>query len=694
MKISSPTMPRVQIGAVGEEILHGTAVADPYRWLEDGTSPDVQTWVARQHSLARHHLDAFDGRGALAQRLSRLFYLDSLSPPHRAGDRLFYKRYHADKEMAVLYWSDADGAAERVLIDPNTLPAGGTTSLGAWVPSYDGKTLAFALHENGADEATLHLMDVASGTVSSVDRIEDARYASPSWTPEGDGFYYTWLPADPTIAEDQRPGFAEVRFHAVGTDPSHDPVVRERTGNPETFHGARLSRDGHWLIACVSTFSRDDVYYRDLRSAESPWLTLVEGIEANFFVQAWEDRFVVVTNHDAPRWRVLNADPTRPGSDWEEIVAEDPEAVLRGATLVGGRLVLTYVRDAAGTIEIRRLDGVAERRIALPSIGSVSSVEGSPDHDEAYFEFSSFLHPPEVYRLSAETGEVNVWSKVPRPVDPSPFTLEQVRYPSKDGTLIPLFLVHRRDMALDGATPFLLTGYGGFGVSMEPAFDPTLFPWLEAGGAIAVASVRGGGEYGEEWHRAGAREHKQNTFDDFIAAGEYLISGGYTAPRRLAIQGGSNGGLLVGAALTQRPELFAAAVCADPLLDMVRYHLFGAGRTWISEYGSPEDADAFAWLYAYSPYHRVREGTCYPPVLFASSGSDDRVDPLHARKMAAALQDAGDGETPALLRIEAHAGHGGADRVRSAVETWTDIYAFLFATLGMSLSGANSTRPL
>jgi prolyl oligopeptidase len=669
------------------EVLHGTAVADPYRWLEDGASPGVQAWVARQHALARGYLDAFEGRGVLAQRLDRLFSLDSVSPPHRAGDRLFFRRHHADREQAVLCWGEAGGGDERVLIDPNALSAGGTVSLGAWVPSYDGRTLAFALHENGADRATLHVMDVASGTLSPVDRIEDARYASPSWTPEGDGFYYTWLPSDPSIPEDQLPGFAEIRFHAVGCDPSRDPVVRERTGNPETFHSVQLSRDGHWLVASVSTFSGDDVYYRDLRSPGSPWLTLVQGIEANFFVQAWVDRFVVVTNLDAPRGRVLRVDPACPGAcpgDWEEIVAEDPEAVLRGATLAGGHLVLTYVRNAVGTIEVRSLDGAVVHTIALPSIGRVSGVVGAADQDEAYVEFSSFLHPPEVYRFSVETGEASVWSKVPRPVDPSPFTLEQVRYPSKDGTLIPMFLVHRTDIARDGATPFLLTGYGGFGVSMEPVFDPTLYPWLEAGGTIAVASVRGGGEYGEEWHRAGARCHKQNSFDDFIAGAEYLVAEGYTAPRRLAIQGGSNGGLLVGAALTQRPELFAAVVCADPLLDMLRYHRFGAGRTWISEYGSPEDADAFEWLYAYSPYHRVRPGTRYPPVLFVSSDSDDRVDPLHARKMAAALQDAGGGRTPVLLRIEANAGHGGADKVSSAVETWTDIYAFLFATLGVS----------
>ncbi len=675
-----PATPRADV----EEVLHGTVVVDPYRWLEDGTSSDVQAWVAEQHAFARRHLDAFGGRGALAARLSRLFYLDAVSPPYRAGDRLFYTRRQADGEMAVVCWREADGGVEHVLIDPNTLSAGGTTSLGAWVPSNDGKTLAFALHENSADDATLHLIDVASGTPIPGERIEGARYAYPSWTPEGDGFYYTSLPRDGSIPEDQLPGFAEIRFHALGSDPRHDPVVRERTGNAEAFHGVRLSRDGHWLLASVSTFAGDDLYYRDLRSAASPWLTLVEGVEANFSVQAWEDRFIVVTNQDAPRWRILRFDPARPGSDWEEIVAEDPEGVLRGATLVGGRLVLTYVREAASTIEIRTLDGAAVHRIDLPSVGSASAVLGAPDQDEAYFEFSSFLYPPGVYRLSVATGEASVWSQVPRPVDPSPFSLEHLRYPSKDGTLIPMFVVHRRDMLRDGATPFLLTGYGGFGVSMEPVFDPSLYPWLEAGGGIAVAGVRGGGEYGEAWHRAGVRERKQNVFDDFIAAADYLVNEGYTAPRRLAIQGGSNGGLLVGAALTQRPELFAAVICADPLLDMVRYHRFGAGRTWISEYGSAEDGDAFGWLYAYSPYHRVRPGVSYPPVLFAASDSDDRVDPLHARKMTAALQEACGGRAPVLLRIEPHAGHGGADRIRSVVETWTDVYAFLFGALGIS----------
>jgi prolyl oligopeptidase len=667
------------------ETLHGRPVADPYRWLEDGASPEVRAWVTEQDAAARRHLDALGGRQALAERLRQLFYFDSLSPPHRAGNRLFYYRHHAEREKAVLYWREGDGGEERVLIDPNALSPDGTTSLGAWMPSHDGMTLAYALHANNADEAILEVMDVASGTVSGVDRIEGARYASPSWTPAGDGFYYVWLPTDPSIPEDRRLGDAEIRFHALGTDRRCDPVVRERTGDPEVFPGVRLSQDGHWLFASESIFSRDDLFYRDLRTEGSPWTTLVAGVEANFSVLAWEDRFFVMTSDGAPRGRVFAVDPASPERDaWREIVPETPGAVLRSASIVGGRLVLTYLWDSAGAIELRTLEGELVRRIDLPSIGSTSGVVGAPDQDEAYFEFSSFLHPPEVHRLSAKSGTTELWSKVARAVDPAPFTLERVRYRSKDGTLIPMYLVHPAGIARDGSTPFLLIGYGGFSVSMEPIFDASIYPWLEAGGGFALASLRGGGEYGEDWHRAGALDNKQNVFDDFIAAAEHLVDEGYTAPGRLAIQGGSNGGLLVGAALTQRPDLFAAAICSVPLLDMVRYHLFGSGRAWVSEYGSPEEAEDFHRLYGYSPYHRVRAGVEYPAVLFMSSDADDRVDPLHARKMAAALQATGEGRRPVLLRIEAHAGHTGAGRLQSAVETWTDCYAFLFDVLGVA----------
>lgn len=670
------------------EALHGVEVRDPYRWLEDGRAPEVRAWTEAQNSFTRRHLDGLAGREWLERRLTEVSYVDAVGVPRRAGDRLFFTRRKADQEKAVLYWrgtggTDGTGGADHVLVDPAGLAGDGSVSLGEWVPSPDGKRLAYALSQNNADEATLYVKDVASGVVGARDRIEGAKYASPSWMPDGSGFYYTWVPTDRQIPVAERPGRAEVRYHALGTDPAGDPVVRPATNDPSRFVGAEVSRDGRWLLAYVTSFSATDVYYRDLRAPNSGWRTLVAGEPARFSVAVWQDRFYVQTNDGASRRRLLRVDPSAPGRDrWEEVVPEAADAVLEDTSVVGGRLALTYLRNAATQIEIRTLDGRPLRTVALPGVGSSSGLVGTPDGDEAFFNFSSFTAPPEVWRLSVATGAAERWASREVPVDPAPYVVDQVFYSSKDGTRIPMFLVHRRDTPRDGSTPFLLTGYGGFSVNVLPGFSAHLYPWLEAGGGYAVPNLRGGGEYGEDWHRAGMLGQKQNVFDDFVAAAEYLVDAGWTKPARLAIRGGSNGGLLVGAAMTQRPDLFRAVICSVPLLDMIRYHRFGSGRTWVSEYGSADRPEDFGWLNAYSPYHRIRSGTRYPAVMFESSDSDDRVDPLHARKMTAALQAAGGGE-PVLLRIEANAGHGGADLVSRAVAESVDQYTFLFDRLGM-----------
>ncbi|HEV7865381.1 MAG TPA: prolyl oligopeptidase family serine peptidase [Acidimicrobiia bacterium] len=682
-----PPYPATRVDDV-VETLHGTEVHDPYRWLEDGASPEVQTWAKDQNAFARQQLDRLAGRDKLAKRLHDVSYVDAVSTPQRAGSRLFFTRRKADQEKAVLYWRDETDGVDHALVDPNAASADGSTALGDWVSSYDGKTLAYALRENNADEATLYVKDVATGKVSDRDRIDGAKYATPSWTPAGDAFYYTWLPTDPAIPAAERPGRAEVRYHALGTDPAKDPIIRPASGDPEKFVGPALSRDGRWLLAYEVTFSRADVYFKDLRAPDAGWKTLVAGVPAQFSVEVWKDRFYIRTDDGASRDRLLRADPSAADpadrKQWEEIVPEAADAVLEGMAVVGGRLALTYLRNAASELEIRTLDGKPIRTVKLPGIGSSGGLVGTADGDEAFYNYSSFTDPPEIWRTSVATGETKLWSRREVPVDPKPYAVEQVLYPSKDGTKVPMFLVHRKDAKRDGSTPFMLTGYGGFGINMEPSFSGRLYPWLEAGGGYALANLRGGGEYGEDWHKAGSLGNKQNVFDDFIAAGEYLVKEGWTKPERLAIQGGSNGGLLMGAALTQRPDLFKAVICEVPLLDMVRYHRFGSGRTWVSEYGSADNKDDFGWLYAYSPYHHVKSGTPYPAVLMASSDSDDRVDPLHARKMTAALQAASTGAGPILLRIEAHAGHGGADLVSAAVAKAVDVYAFLFDQLRIS----------
>ncbi|MCU0686837.1 MAG: prolyl oligopeptidase family serine peptidase [Polyangiaceae bacterium] len=667
--------------------LHGVEVSDPYRWLEDAKVDEVKAWVDAQSAYTRAELDKLPERGAIAARLRELFYVDTLSAPLHRGSRYFYSRRHATKEKGIAYWREGKQGAEHVLFDPNGWSADGSVSLGGWRPSWDGKRVAFQEKRNNSDEATIFVLDVATGERSKVDVIEGGKYASPSWTPAGDGFYYTWVPTDPKVPTAERPGHATVRFHQLGTDPKNDPVVREATGDPTVFQTATLSRDGHWLVLTVAHgWASTDVYVRDMRHAAqgSPgaWQPLVVGAHAHFDVDVWGDRFYVSSDEGAPRGRIFVVDPKKlERTAWREIVAERPDATLQGVAIIGGQLALSYLKDARAEIEFRALDGQKPRAVALPGLGSAEGLVGNPDEDEAYFTFQSYTTPPTVFSLSVKTAAPREYSRVEVPIDPQPYTVEQVFFPSKDGTKVSMFVVRRKDLVKNGESRVLLSGYGGFQVSLTPSFVASIYPWLERGGIYAVANLRGGGEYGEDWHKAGMLLQKQNVFDDFIAAAEYLVRERYTRPERLAIRGGSNGGLLVGAAITQRPDLFGAALCAVPLLDMVRYHLFGSGKTWISEYGSAENPELFRALYAYSPYHHVRPGTRYPATLLLAADSDDRVDPLHARKFAALLQANSSGG-PALLRVQKNAGHGGADLIKAAVEEGADAYAFALAHTG------------
>ncbi len=673
------------------DTLHGVQVADPFRWLEDEKSPEVQAWMKAQDTLTRDWLAKVPGRDVLAKRFRELFYVESISTPARRGNRYFYSRTHTDKEKAIVYWREGEHGAEKVLLDPNTWSQDGTVSLGMWVPSWDGRKVVFAQKPNAADEAVLHVMDVDTGAWSKVDVIEGAKYASPRWTPDNKAFYYEWLPVDPSIPVDQRPGYTEIRLHTLGVDPKKDAVVHPRLGDPSTFLFSDLSRDGKYLfVYVVRGWSENDVYWK--RVGEKDFRLLVKGAGAKYQVLPWKDQFYVVTDEGAPRQRVFRVSPSRPErAAWKEIIPEDPTAALGGVSIVGGHLGLEYLKDAASELRVATLEGKHVRTLELPGVGAASNLVGMEDLDEAYFLFSSFTTPRQVYKTSVSTGKVELWAKVELPVDTERYTVKQVFYPSKDGTKIPLFLVHLKELKRDGERPTLLYGYGGFNVSIPPAFRSSIIPWLDAGGVYAVANLRGGGEYGKEWHEAGRLHRKQNVFDDFNAAAEYLVRERYTRPDRLAIHGGSNGGLLVGAAMTQRPELYGAVVCSVPLLDMVRYHQFGSGRTWIPEYGTADKVEDFRVLHAYSPYHALKPGVRYPPLLMMSADHDDRVDPMHARKFIGAVQNVPGHTAPALLRIEANAGHGGADQVAKAIESSADLFAFLFQTFGMAAPGGGAT---
>jgi prolyl oligopeptidase len=663
------------------DVLFGTVVPDPYRWLEDATQPEVQAWMKAQDDLARAKLTALPDRAAIAARAKELFYVDSQGMPSTRGNLVFYGRRTGTQEKSVAYWREGKTGAEHVMLDPNSWSADGSKSLHDWSVSWDGKRVAYTVSENNSDEATMHVMEVASGKVSTVDVIPGAKYSYASWTPKGDGFYYTRLPVDPKIPTDQRPGYAEVRFHSIGTDPATDPLVREKTGDPATFVGGWISKDGRFLFSQVSHgWSSNDAWFRDMTKKSTEWTPISVGKDAQYNPMSFKGRLYVATNEGAPKWRVFSIDPAHVDrASWKEIVPERTDATLDSVSILGGKLVLTYLKDVVSQIEIHDLDGKLVRVVSLPAVGS-AGMTGDPDRDEAYFSFETYNYPFEIHATSIAHGGDSVWWKTKLPIDPSLYAVDQVFFPSKDGARIPMFVVHAKTAPRDGTAPAMLTGYGGFNSSETPAFSKGIFPWLERGGIYAFASLRGGGEYGEEWHRAGMLHAKQNVFDDFEAAAAYLAKEKYTSADRLVIQGASNGGLLIGAAVTQRPDLFRAAICGVPLLDMVRYEKFGSGRTWSSEYGTVAKEDDFRALFAYSPYHHVVPGVRYPSVLMDSADADDRVDPMHARKFTAELQADSTGG-PVLLRIERHSGHGGADLMKSWVERIADRYAFAFAEI-------------
>jgi prolyl oligopeptidase len=673
------------------DMVHGVAVADPWQWLEDAADPAVQSWMDAEDAFARGTLARMAGprRDGLEARLRELLQVDSVTAPVRKGERWFFSRTHADRDKRVYYWQTGEEGDAQVLIDPNALSAEGrnVSVRGVW-PSDDGLLAACALSENASDESELVILEVATGR--ELERLPGARYARPQWQPDGSGFWWTNLPTDPDVPVDQRPGLARIQFHRLGTPPEADVVVEPASGDPTRFVGPYLSPDGRWLFTYRQYgWSANDVHIRDLHMGlDAVPVPVVEGHEALFDVVAEGDWFYMHTNLGAPRYRVVRlpatTDPALLHPDnWEEVIPEHPEAVLERVDVIGGHLALTWLDNVTTRLTLARLDGTPVRSIELPGPGTSVGLVGRPEDDVAYYAYQDMITPPTIFRTELASGTTRPWFQVEVPIDASPFVAEQIFATSADGTRVPMFVLRRRDQPMDGSTPLWLYGYGGFNVSLLPWFRASVFPWLEAGGAYVVANLRGGAEFGEDWHRAGMLEQKQNVFDDFLAAARTLIERGYTSPERLAISGGSNGGLLVGAAMTQAPELFRAVVCQVPLLDMVRYHRFGSGQTWTREYGNPDQAEDFAWLHAYSPYHRLVAGTRYPALLMMSADSDDRVDPMHARKFVAAARAATASDHPVLLRIERQAGHGGADMVSRQIESLADTYSFLMHQLGM-----------
>jgi prolyl oligopeptidase len=662
------------------DVLHGVRVPDPYRWLEDEKSEEVRSWMRAQDAYTRALLTRLPKRAELGARFRELFDIERVGVPQKRGSRYFWTRKEIGKDKDAVLFRQGKRGEPKVLLDPNTWSTDASVSLGSYSISWDGRRVVYQVKKNNSDEAILEILDIDTGK-KLPDVIDGAKYTwRAAWTPQGDGFYYTKVPpVGGNVTVSDRPGFAEVRFHRLGDDPARDPVVREATRDPTTFHYADLSRDGRFLIASVRHgWISSDLYFQDLKqkTPKPAWKPLIAGQPHLYHAEVHAGLFYVLTNDGAPNWRVFRVDPQKPErAAWTEIVPERKDTILDAITIVGGRLGLVTIKDVALRLEVRELDGKFAYEVALPEPGSVSELIGNENEDEAHYQFESFGRPPEVHSISVKTGKSELRSKIHVPVDASKIMTEQRFAVSKDGTRIPYFVLRDKQRPLDGSAPALLQGYGGFSISLTPNFNASAFPWLEQGGVYVMANLRGGSEYGERWHEAGMRHKKQNVFDDFVAVAEDLVRHGYTRTDRLVLRGRSNGGLLVGAALTQRPELFRAVICGVPLLDMLRYQRFGSGKTWIEEYGTSDDAADFRALYAYSPYHHVKQGVHYPSILLSSADSDDRVDPMHARKFAAALQHASLGG-PALLRIQHNAGHGGADKIQELVDERADEYAF------------------
>jgi len=676
---TSATKPLVTIPA---DTLHGYVIADPYRWLEDFRSERAQAWIEEQTSRTREILDSVPGRDSIRERLSELLDIPSIGMLAHHEGRLFFTKREGDQEQSVLYVQRAPDAEPEELIDPEKLGGETPVTLDWWYPSRDGRLLAYGTSESGSELSTLHVLDVDSRETLS-DEIPWTRSASLAWEPDASAFYYTRFPAPGEVPEGEEYYHRKVYRHALGTRCQDDPLVFGDGLDMRVWTGVSLSTDGRFLLGYAFHGSaRNDLYVRDLET-DGEWTAIAEGMDARFTGTAVGGDLYMMTSYGAANGRVVKVDLERPRPEnWVELIPESTRTI-RGLMYVGGRLLVHYLENAHSTVAVYSTAGEHVADVQLPEFSSVYDWTGDWQGTEAFIAVSSFLIPPTVYHYDVETGELSTAMAVEAPIDTSPYVTEQVWYESRDGTPISMFLVHRKDIRLDGDNPTILTGYGGFSVSVTPAFARNRYLWLEHGGVFAIPNLRGGGEYGEAWHRAGMLDTKQHTFDDFIAAAEWLIKHGYTSPSRLAVWGGSNGGLLVGAFITQRPDLARAAICDVPLLDMTRFHLFYGASIWTAEYGSPEDPDEFEILYAYSPYQHVVDEVSYPAVYFTCGESDTRVHPSHALKMAARLMEATSSGRPILLRYERQAGHGMGVRMSTVLDEYVDYYSFLFRELGV-----------
>jgi prolyl oligopeptidase len=684
--LPAPIYPDAPRGDV-VDVYHGVEVADPYRWLENTDTPETRTWIEAQNALTNGWLDQIPERATLRERLTELWNYERYGRLSQKGGRMFYSHNDGLQDQAVFYVVDTPGAEPRVLLDPNTLSGDGTVALSGTAVSSDGSLMAYGLAESGSDWNVWKVRDVASGRDLD-DEVRWVKFSGASWTKDGKGFFYSRYDAPTAGAEyEEQNFFHKLYYHRIGADQSADELIYERPDQAEWSLRGTVSDDGRWLVISSNqgTDRRSRIFVKDLE-AGGPVTTLTDAGDATFsFIGNDGAVLWFRTDLDAPLARVIAVNAHHPEREnWSELIASSEDA-LSSVSAVGGHLIAHYLQDAHSAVKVFDTDGAFVRDVELPGIGSSAGFGGDFADPITWYSFSGFTSPPVMYEYDVSSGVSKVYREPELRFDPSALTTEQVFYESRDGTRVPMFLTYRKDLERDGTNPALLYGYGGFNIAIRPSFSPARLAWIELGGIYAVANLRGGSEYGETWHQGGMKLNKQNVFDDFIAAGEWLVESGWTSPAKLAINGGSNGGLLVGACVNQRPDLFGAAIPAVGVMDMLRFPEFTIGWAWVSDYGSPEDPAEFEALYAYSPYHNTRPGTCYPPVMVTTSDHDDRVVPAHSFKYAAALQAAQGCANPVLIRIETKAGHGAGKPTSKRIEQAADEIGFLVRALDIEM---------
>ncbi len=668
------------------EILHGTKVPDPYRWLEEDVrkSKEVKDWVAAQAKFTQTYLEAIPARKKIRERLDEIVNVERYSIPSKHGKYYYFRKNDGLQNQSVLYRVEKLDGEPEVVIDPNTWSKEGTVALGTTDFSDDGKLLAYGVAEKGSDWTNWKVLDLT--TLKPLDdEVKWTKYVGIGWAKDGSGFYYARFPEPEKGQELQALNKNhKVFFHKVGSRQSDDVLVFERPDHPDWLMIPGTSEDGRFLIigAVVGTENKNRVFLRDLSKPDSKVVPLIDVFEADYtFVGNVGPTLYFKTDKDAPRGRIIAINVNHPEpKNWKEIVPQAEESI-EGASLVGGKLIVQYLKDVKPLVKLFDPEGKFVRAVEAPGIGTMAGFGGRQDETETFYAFTSYATPPTIFRYDVATGQSTLFRKPKAKFNPDDYVVEQVFFPSKDGTKVPMFIAYKKGLKRDGSNPTILYGYGGFQISLTPSYDPANLVWMEMGGIYAVANLRGGGEYGKAWHDGGRLKKKQNVFDDFIAAAEYLIANRYTKPEKLAVQGGSNGGLLVGAVVTQRPDLYGAALPAVGVMDMLRFHKWTAGRYWVDDYGNPDDAEDFKVLRAYSPYHNIKPGTKYPATLVLTADTDDRVVPGHSFKFLAALQAAQAGSAPILGRIEISAGHGAGKPLSKALDEDADILAFLTKVL-------------